>query len=96
VLDALFALHDTDLRHEEYSTLSAEEMEERRSGGCYPRRTTLTSGQQAMQQMTAERSSWFRLESWITVGTSQFALYSLMQREGGGQVRAITRSLGIE
>lgn len=96
VLDALFALHETDLRHEEYSKLTDEEMEERRSGGCYPRRSVLTSGQQAMQQMAAERSSWFTLESWITVGTSQFALYSLMQRDGGGQVRAITRTLGSE
>lgn len=96
VLDALFALHDTDLRHEEYSKLTDEEMEERRGGGCYPRRSVLTSGQQAMQQMAAERSSWFTLESWITVGTSQFALYSLMQRDGGGQVRAITRTLGSE
>jgi general secretion pathway protein K len=97
VLDALFALHETDLRHEEYSKLTQEEMDERRAaGGCYPRRSVLTSGQLAMQQMVAERSSWFRLESWITVGTSQFALYSLMQRDGGGQVRAITRSLGSE
>lgn len=96
VLDALFALHDTDLRHEEYSKLTEEEMQERRGGGCYPRRSVLTSGQQAMQQMAAERSSWFTLESWITVGTSQFALYSLMQRDGGGQVRAITRTLGSE
>jgi hypothetical protein len=54
----------------------------------------MTSGQQAMQQMTAERSSWFRLETWVTVGTTQFALYSLMQREGGGQIRAVARSMG--
>lgn len=96
VLDALYALHDTDLRHEEYSTLTEEELAERRQEGCYPRRSAITSGQQAMQQMAAERSSWFMLESWIVVGTSQFALYSLMQRDGGGQVRAITRTLGSE
>lgn len=96
VLDALFALHENDQKHVEYSTLTQEEMDERRTGECYPRRTTLTSGQQAMQQFTAERSSWFRLETWVNVGSAQFALYSLMQRDGSGRVQAVTRSLGHE
>jgi general secretion pathway protein K len=94
MLDALFALHESDQQHVEYSTLTDEELAERRSGGCYPQRSVFASGQQAMQQMTAERSSWFRLETWVTVGTTQFALYSLMQRESGGQVRAVARSMG--
>jgi hypothetical protein len=49
-----------------------------------------------MQQLTAERSSWFWLESWVTVGTAQFALYSLLQRDSSNQVRAIARSVGSE
>lgn len=96
VLDAVFALHDTDQKHVEYSTLTAEELAERRAENCYPRRTAITSGQQDMQQITSERSSWFWLESWVSVGTSQFALYSLLQRDGSNQVRAIARSLGSE
>jgi len=96
VLDALFALHQTDQNHEEYSRLTAEEFEERRQSGCYPQRSVLTSGQQAMQQMAVERTTWFRLETWVTIGTAQFALYSLMQREGSGQVRTVARSLGSE
>lgn len=96
LLDALFALHEDDQLHEEYSTLSAEELAERRQGECYPRRTVLTSGQQAMAAMASERSSWFVLETWVSIGTSQFALYSLMQREGTSSVRTITRSLGTE
>jgi general secretion pathway protein K len=96
VLDALFALHEDDQMHQEYSTLSAEELAERRQGDCYPQRSVLTSGQPAMAAMAAERSSWFVLQTWVSIGTSQFALYSLMQREGAGQVRTITRSLGTE
>ncbi|HUG73083.1 MAG TPA: type II secretion system minor pseudopilin GspK [Steroidobacteraceae bacterium] len=96
VLDALFALHDTDQKHVEYSTLTAEELAERRVDSCYPQRSAITSGQQGMQQMASERSSWFWLESWVTVGTAQFALYSLLQRDGSNQVRAIARSLGSE
>src|SRR5690606_14517947 len=95
VLDALFALHESDSRHVEYSNLTEEELAERRTGECYPRRTTLASGQQAMLQMTAERSNWFRLETWVTIGSAQFALYSLIQRDGG-RVQAVTRSMGSE
>ena len=95
VLDALFAVHESDTRHVEYSTLTEEEMDQRRTSGCYPQRTAFASGQQDMQQLTSERSSWFRLESWVSIGTAQFALYSLMQRDGGGQVRAVARSMGI-
>jgi general secretion pathway protein K len=94
VLDALFAVHESDQKHVEYSGLTEEEMAERRASGCYPQRSAFASGQQAMQQLTAERSSWFRLETWVSIGTAQFALYSLMQREGGGQVRAVARSMG--
>jgi hypothetical protein len=71
-------------------------MAERRESGCYPRRSVLGSGQQAMQQATSERSNWFLLETWIDIGSAQFALYSLMQRDAGGQIRAVTRSLGSE
>ncbi len=95
VLDALFALTESDQKHVEYSTLKDEELADRRTGECYPGRSTLTSGQQAMQPFTAERSSWFRLETWVTVGTAQFALYSLMQRDGG-RVQTVARSLGHE
>lgn len=96
VLDALFALHESDQKHVEYSTLTDDELAERRQGECYPGRTTLTSGQPAMQAMAAERSNWFQLETWVNIGSAQFALYSLMQREGGGRVQAVARSMGSE
>lgn len=96
VLDALFALHDTDSRHVEYSSLTTEELAERRTGECYPRRSAITDGQEAMQQMTVERTTWFRLETWVHIGSAQFALYSLIQRDGSGQVRAVARSLGSD
>lgn len=96
VLDALFALHESDQKHVEYSTLTEEELAQRRESECYPRRSSFTGGQQAMQQATAERSNWFRLETWVNVGSAQFALYSLMQRDGGGRVQAVARSMGSE
>lgn len=96
VLDALFALHETDQKHVEYSTLTDEEMAERREGECYPRRAAITSGQQAMAQLAAERSNWFRLETWVNIGSAQFALYSLVQRDGSGRVQAVARSMGSE
>jgi general secretion pathway protein K len=37
-------------------------------------------------------SSYFRLTSIIRIGTSEFALYSLLKRENGGMVRPIMRS----
>jgi general secretion pathway protein K len=95
VLDALFALHESDSRHVEYSNLTAEELAERRQGDCYPRRADLAVGQDAMQEMTAERSNWFRLETWVTIGSARFALYSLMQRDGG-RVQAVMRGMGSE
>jgi len=96
VLDALFALTQNDTQHVEYSRLTPEELTQRREGACYPQRSALTDGQQAMQQLTSERSSWFLLQSWVGMGTTQFALYSLMQRDSNGRTRAVARSLGTE
>ena len=96
VLDALFALHQTDQKHVEYSTLTDEEMAERRQGECYPRRVDITAGQPEMQQFASERSNWFQLETWVNIGSAQFALYSLLQRDGGGRIQVVARSMGSE
>lgn len=39
-----------------------------------------------------EHSSYFRLTSYVTIGTAEFNLYSLLFQEGTGQVRPILRS----
>jgi hypothetical protein len=43
-----------------------------------------------------ERSSYFRLQTFLRIGTAQFALYSLMYRDGAGHVRPILRTMGTE
>lgn len=95
VLDALYALNEKESGHVEYSLLSAEDLDERRTGGCFPRRTSLSTGVPAMQAMTAERSSWFQLRTVVSVGSARFDLYSLINRSGR-QARAIARSLGTD
>lgn len=96
VLDALFALSSTSPSHLEYSLLTAEDLAGRRRGSCFPSRSVLAANEPAMQTATTEKTDWFRLQTWIRIGTAQFALYSLIHRDGSGQVRPIARSLGTE
>lgn len=96
VLDALLAASEESSQRVEYSALTAEDMSSRRTSGCFPGRTVLAGNDQAVQAITGERSSWFRLQTWMRIGTAQFALYSLMYRDGSGQVRPVARSLGTE
>lgn len=95
VLDALFAANPNDQGHTEYSLLSQEEFADRRATDCYPRRTALAGTSQTMLALTAERTSWFRLQTLVRVGTAQFDLYSLIQRNGR-QARAVMRSFSTE
>jgi general secretion pathway protein K len=95
VLDALYALNEKESGHVEYSALSDEDLAERREGDCFPKRSSLTAGAPRMQAMTTERTSWFQLQTVVTVGSAQFGLYSLINRTGR-QARAIMRSLGTE
>jgi hypothetical protein len=41
-------------------------------------------------------SYYFRLRTWITIGTTRFTLYSLIEQDAGGQIRPILRTLGTE
>jgi general secretion pathway protein K len=97
VLDALYALSARDPAHVEYSALQPEELAARRAQGCFPQRAVLVAQDEALQPISTESSSWFRLQSWIRIGTAQFALYSLMYRDNASrQVRPVARSLGTE
>ena len=54
-----------------------------------------TSGANARQTATTyfgQNSAYFRLTSFITIGSAEFNLYSLMYRDGTGVVRPIQRS----
>ena len=97
VLDALFALEEAKRGTVEYSQLDAKQLADTRSRGCFPTVEVLraTIGPK-ITRFAGERSQYFRLQSSIQVGTNQFALYSLLQRDDGFKVRPILRTLGTE
>jgi general secretion pathway protein K len=79
----------------------AESLARNRIDGCFPTLQDLqaTLGQEqfeALQPLLSERSNWFRLLSIVSIGTSQLTLYSLLERNNAGGVRAVVRSLGTE
>jgi general secretion pathway protein K len=65
------------------------------AGGCFPK---LTEYQQSFDKsptgdtMFAQTSAYFRLTSFVTIGSAEFNLYSLLQQDGTGTVRTLLRS----
>ena len=97
VLDALAALSEKNKNEVNYSRMDPKLLADSRSRGCFPTLSVLsTTVKQDIGKRAAEKSSYFRLHSWISIGTTRFALYSLLQRDGSGQVRPILRTLGTE
>jgi general secretion pathway protein K len=82
-------------------SLNAEDLANRRKDACFPTLDDLrgTLGQADFAQVEnslAESSSYFRATVWVTIGTTQFTLYSLLARAGTGAVRPALRSFGAE
>jgi len=96
VLDALFALSTTNADYVQYSRLKPEDLARSRANGCFPRKTVISTGEPVIASRIDERSSYFRLRTWLSIGTAQFALYSLMYRDGAGKVRPILRTMGTD
>ncbi len=82
---------------------SPDGLQRNRAGKCFPDTQVFESWltpdarQKLSQAITYEtRSSWFQLRTLATIGTSDFALYSLLFYEGsggtGGRVRVVNRS----
>jgi general secretion pathway protein K len=69
-----------------------------RKSGCFPDVPTLTAvlGKTAPQVASqfADTSQYFRLTTRVTLGTTQFTLYSLLYRGQGGKVTPLLRSFG--
>ena len=77
---------------------------------CFPTKTDYLNGladtdpakKSALEKRVTEQSDYFRATVWVSIGTSEFTLYSLLQRggsanpNGGGTVRPILRSIGTE
>ncbi|MGB8692911.1 MAG: type II secretion system minor pseudopilin GspK [Steroidobacteraceae bacterium] len=49
-----------------------------------------------VQTQVGVTSNYFRLRTWITIGTTRFTLYSLIEQDGSGQIRPILRTFGTE
>jgi general secretion pathway protein K len=94
VLDALFAL-SKDSNRKEFTMLPAGDLARSRARGCFPRQAVFTQNEPAMQAATGETSSWFRLQTWVRIGTAEFALYSLLNR-ASDKVQPVLRSMGTE
>lgn len=94
VLDAL----SEDAR--EFS-LNPDDLAKRRSGACFPslddmRGSLGDAAYNELRNSLTESSAYFRATVWVTIGTTQFTLYSLLARGGGGSVRPALRSFGSE
>jgi general secretion pathway protein K len=83
--------------HTEYSSEQTP-LTSNRERGCFPTVEDLRpafpdeDSRTAAEKRIGTTSSYFRLTSVVRIGTSEFALYSLLKRENGGMVRPILRS----
>jgi len=82
-------------------SLNPEDLAKRRKDICFPTLQELQASidpadYTRIQNTLSESSSYFRATVWVTIGTTQFTLYSLLARGGGGTVRPILRSFGAE
>jgi general secretion pathway protein K len=90
---------------DEYGGNPAQLLARRRQEGCFPTLAVFQAslgGQQGSQQQVSgatplgQRTSYFRLRTFITIGTARFTLYSLLQRDGAGQIHVVLRTFGTE
>jgi general secretion pathway protein K len=88
-------------------SLDPKSLAQQRTSKCFPSLTDLqatlppTDWQRILKQnggasMVADNTRFFRLTAVVTIGTSQFTLYSLLLRDKGGQVWPILRSWGTD
>jgi general secretion pathway protein K len=80
--------------------IDPKNLEARREDACFPTLEDLRGafGDAAfaeLQNSLTESSSYFRATAWVTIGTTEFTLYSLLARSSGS-VRPVLRSFGSE
>lgn len=72
---------------------------QQRTGACFPQSATMqrilktTNEKQHFDKVKTTTSSYFLATIWVTIGTTEFTLYSLLYRNQNG-VRTIARSFG--
>jgi general secretion pathway protein K len=69
-----------------------------RKNGCFPDPPSFTNIVSAAKDVKKAQwgtnSSYFRLTTRVTLGTSEFTLYSLLQRQSSGKITPLLRSFG--
>jgi len=94
LLDAL-----VDASHQEFS-LDEKVLAKGRESGCFPTKAVYSAsfggtGSQDWTKVSArvsETSNYFRLTSIVTIGSAEFALYSLLERDPQNQIHVLMRS----
>jgi type II secretory pathway component PulK len=94
VLDAFAGLRTYGLDTNELNA-------QRQQSDCYPGSVAYLSGISAAQKVYVQKnigttSHYFRLRTWITIGTTRFTLYSLINLQSSGQIRPVLRTFGTE
>jgi general secretion pathway protein K len=79
--------------------LNPEDLAKRRSDGCFPtmedyKAVFTTEEYEEVKNSFTDSSNYFRATVWVTIGTTQFTLYSLLARGSQGPIRTILRSFG--
>lgn len=80
--------------------LNPQDLATRRKDACFPTLEDLRGAlgdatYNELKNSLTESSNYFRATAWVTIGTTQFTLYSLLARSPGS-VRPVLRSFGSE
>lgn len=100
ICDAPAEVLDSTAKDQTLFTNDPERLERSRKSECFPNQQELDASfgtdSQYMQlkDSLAETSHYFRARIWVTIGTTEFSLYSLIYRGDNGQVRTVLRSFG--
>jgi len=84
-----------------YSTDPRQFVQLRSQGECFPDLATFRNSvaPALATQLTGRigtTSQYFRLRAFVTLGTTRFTLYSLLEQPQGGQIRPLLRTFGTE
>jgi general secretion pathway protein K len=95
LLDAL-----VDPTHKEFSANDPEEFAKQRESGCFPTVDVYAASfggtgspeWAKVQDRVKQTSNYFRITSIVTIGSAEFTLYSLLERDQQGQSHVLMRS----
>ncbi len=86
--------------HKNYGNMDPKDLAKQRESGCFPTPDVYAQefgGAQSqdwaqVQSRVSKVSSYFRITSIVTIGSAEFTLYSLLERDQQGQVHVLMRS----